>query len=593
MSGYHSLENYSPCLTLIVGILGFGGISGCGMLAWQRANLQQPWHLVVGIVTGVLGFGFGVQIVGVCEVASTAVLSSWLFVWVSAGGVYWLVQCRKMVDRSGQQSRSLLIVSVPCLILLVMAISGSTKIDELYYHMLLPARVVAEQKLTFYNYPWQSAVPQMAYQISLTPFHALGFPHAGNVVSCLIAVSFAYFAYRLVIERKQSSFRAAVVASTLLVGMYPMVWYVTSGAHALGDLALASAIIACVGNRTLRRKARPNMWNAMVSTLLVGAALTKISLLPVIAFVWGAVVLQGFRQVREVASWKTVGRSVAALTIPWLVFYVPVLGWTWFQSGSPFGPVLAGRFGESVYVAAEVRQAMASRNVGRFPGIANLFAYDYSPAFWLFLIGFFLSRIPRKVIPSCALALQVALLVTVLPVQLRYLGGTQFAAVILGAMYVPSPVANVTFRRVLVVVSFLPWIALQSYYVSPFCRFVIGITPERQHYQRYVAFYDDFRNVDELLPRDAVLLTVGVRPNSIYFPREILPQRSPIPTNRPIFAFTCNQSLEQIREKLPGAHEVANLVYENPDCLRYVSRIPGVPGQRGHLRVYQLNQIGE
>ena len=71
----------------------------------------------------------------------------------------------------------------------VVAIVPSSKIDELYYHMLLPARIVADHGLRFYRLPIESAIlPHMTYQIFAAPLHALGFPDAPNVVSWLLSL---------------------------------------------------------------------------------------------------------------------------------------------------------------------------------------------------------------------------------------------------------------------------------------------------------------------------------------------------------------------------------------------------------------------
>ena len=74
MSGYLALESYSPFLNLLVGLIGFAGIWGCGSLLLAKVQLPQPWKLVVASVGGMLIFGQGCQLIAFAGWATPNVL---------------------------------------------------------------------------------------------------------------------------------------------------------------------------------------------------------------------------------------------------------------------------------------------------------------------------------------------------------------------------------------------------------------------------------------------------------------------------------------------------------------------------------------
>ena len=380
-------------------------------------------------------------------------------------------------------------------------------------------------------------------------------------------------------------FRASLLTATLLVGMYPMVWYVTSGAHAVGDLAISSAVVAVSCRQLFPAETKSVTLTAMISFLLLAGGFTKISLLPVVLLIW---LTRAWQILKGSPNRKDCLTELLVLALPWVVFYVPVLVWTWTESGSPFGPVLAGHFGPSIYNVQEVQRTMSSRDVGRFPGWLNLFAYDHSVLFWFFLTSFFFCRRIPRTVPIAAMLFQLLLLVALLPVHLRYLGGTQLAVVILGGVFVSDSWDRGALKRFCAAALLVPWIALQAYYSWPFLNYVAGAVTAENHYRLYIAFYDDLIKLDRLLPPDATILVLGVRPNSFYFPREIYIRRSSIPTGRPAFAFVCDRSGDRLHSQLPPTHMLGNLIYRNDTAVREVSRVPGIPNRHGELQVFQL-----
>ncbi|MEQ9411651.1 MAG: hypothetical protein RIK87_28310 [Fuerstiella sp.] len=588
MSGFLALESYSPVLTLIVGLGGFFGLWGGGLLAWRSARLPTPWNHVIAAVSGILLFSLGCQLMAFASIASRRVLGVYLAAWMIVGFGYWLSQLTNLRRLWKILHPWMFLFLIPAAVLLIMAMSGSTKIDELYYHMLMPARIVEYQGLKFFGYPWQSAVPQMGYQTAFAPFHAIGFPHAGNIISSLLALTFSCFTFALVRERHSSAFGASLVAALLLVGMYPVVWYVTGGAHSFGDLSVAAAIVGNVCYPVAPAGVTPRAWRAAISTLLVAGAVSKISLLPLAALVWCWPIVQ---------AWHRNGRilyadSLAAAMAPWLLFYLPMVLWTWFRSGSPFGPILAGWFGPTVYATDEVHRAIESQSSRIFPGIGPFIGYGHCLLLWVLVATMWFVRDAPRLLPALALGLQGILIALLLPLDTRFLGGTQYAAAVLVAMHLPRRwVQWITcgfWRKAGLVICLLPWFAVQLYYAAPFAASVVGMMSRDDFHRRYIAFYDDFQQLNSLLPPDAEILTAGVRPDSIYFPRKIYVNRMDVTGGHPVYLFACRLTTDQLAQRIPEQYTLGPLIYRNPNALKSVSRVPGVASKRGLLRVFRL-----
>ena len=143
--------------------------------------------------------------------------------------------------------------SLLCLVLVVLvliSLAPSTKIDELNYHMLIGRRVLEDHGLRLYQLPYEQAiVPQMGYQIAETIFHAMNTADAGNILSLGFGIVLWLLIYGVVTEETGRAEVGLLAAVTSAVGLYPAVWYVTAGPHALGDLATFTAVAALFSRR--------------------------------------------------------------------------------------------------------------------------------------------------------------------------------------------------------------------------------------------------------------------------------------------------------------------------------------------------------
>src|SRR5262249_43909847 len=321
--------------------------------------------------------------------------------------------------RQGALPLLLLAIAGPAIAIdLIVALAPSSKIDELYYHLLLPRRIAADGALHFYREPWEAAIwPHMLYQIAAAPAHAMGYPDAANVVSWGLGATLIWFAWRVIRANGKPAAWAALWAASLGVGMYPVVWHVTGGAHAMSDLAMAAAIVASASRERLLGALAPparaalaseasgqrghfisaragdspeagsSARAALMSLLLLSASTSKLRLLPLSAVLLGLAAWPLIRSGPPAAGL----RVTLALAAPWIIFFCPAALGTGLHSGSPFGPLLAGAFGPSVSpdgLSQAIIQTGDDASRTR-PVISELWvtAVGYSPLIWLGTIG--------------------------------------------------------------------------------------------------------------------------------------------------------------------------------------------------------------
>jgi hypothetical protein len=594
------MENYAPPLVLVIGLLTFVGLWGAGtiLLICLRLRLPSPWSHVTAILLGIQSLSLAVQILGIAEIASRPVLSTiwWILMVLGAVTLAFRAHVRFAISFLREDRWALLplaIVSIAIATDLLIAIAPSTKIDELYYHMLVPSRIVVDGALRFYLEPWPGAIlPHMVFQISSAPIHAMGYPDSANVVSWAMSATLIWFSWCVIRANTKSISWTALWIGALCVGLYPAIWQVTGGAHAMGDLAIAAAVVAFCSRDSLLHEVAPPSYAGMISILSLAAASSKITLLPLSAVILCVTAWKLHQRTRQI-----IWRITLAMIAPWIIFYCPILIWTWAQSGSPFGPILAGVMGPSVYPVGWFQkefQATREMNQGQFLSLLAFNAINYSPLVWLgvvgALIGTNLSHSTRIAL-SGFFAMQCAIIIWLLANEFRYLGGLQLGLLIVFACYAkPNIPDRVAFARPIIAVStifLLPWLGLQVFYAKQF--FPVSLGGDKSvFYKRYVAFYSDYLKLDKILSKDTVVLVSDdFSPGSVYMPRSVFFNSADLPRGKPVVWFASPETIEAAGASLAG-HKIGSVIYENPRAVTETYRTPGREPTFGALRVVRL-----
>lgn len=599
MTSFLAIEYYSPVLVFLLGIITFNGLLGLGLVLLHvfRLDIPTPWRQIVGVLLGIQVLSLAVQVVAVTNLAFPPVLIGIWLTTIAVGGLgsFRLSHPLRAIPRRAAQGEAVLplIAGIVALAVnLLVAIAPSTKIDELYYHMLLPSRIVVDGGIHFYREPWEGSIlPQMIFQISTAPLHALGFPDAANVVSWALSLTLVWFAWCLINERAQTKAWTYVWVIPIVIGIYPVVNHVTGGAHAMGDLATAASVAAFSIREDLLKKMGPVPLGTVSSILVLASVSSKVSLLPLGAAI---LFLIGFFLVRNSADRQESCGTIFAIAVPWVVLSLPLMLWTFWKSGSPFGSVLSGVFGKSVYNAESIREIFkASRTVDPLNVIKST-VFGYSPMIWIGSLGFFaVKRITTitRLVMAFLLGLQLFFIYYLLPFDFRFLGGLQYGLVILFALGASRRIQNLACAKsfMIVVEGFLllPWLGMQTYYAQQFFPVSLGLRQKDEFYQKYVAYYRDYKRLDGILPHNAGLLAEG-RPSSVYSPRSIYLDPADVPRDKELFLFQAGPMAYVGSFQGAPCYDLGKLIYHNPRAVGNAYRTPGRPADIKELQVFRL-----
>ena len=237
-------------LNLLVGLVSIIAIGGLGrLLIRPMPPLPLQWYAVLSMLTGVALSSVLFQclaMVGSGRMGYRLLGGGLLIVGIAGHWIGRLRYSRLPFPKAGAiRTVALSLLCLVLAVLVLISLAPSTKIDELYYHMLTGRRVLADGGLRVYQLPFEQAIiPQMGYQIAETVFHAVNVPDAGNILSLGFGVTLLLLIYGVVTDETGSTDWGLIATGASAVGLFPAVWYVTSGAHSLGDLATFAAVAA-------------------------------------------------------------------------------------------------------------------------------------------------------------------------------------------------------------------------------------------------------------------------------------------------------------------------------------------------------------
>ena len=577
-------------INLFVGLSSLVGVSGVGRLLLRRLRpIALHWYIALAMLAGFSLSSVALQCLALAGSGPTGfrVLGLGVFVLGLAG--HWIGRRRFSSLPLIQAGRfRIFAVSLFCLalvVLLLISLAPSTKSDEMYYHMLVGRRVLEDHGLRVYQLPFEQAIiPQMGYQIAETVFHATGTPDAGNILSLGFGIALWLLMYGVVTEETGRAEWGLIASLACAAGMYPAAMYVTAGPHALGDLGTFTGVAALFLPGSLGKADGDAGLQTRCFACALGAvcaASTKISLIPVamIITIAGLVWLGGAARVR----------MTAIATGLWLLLMGPLIAWTAIHTGSPFGAAFAQFFGHTAYQPATLASmAMALDQAGWFDVLSGAAEFLNGASLLLILCGAVTCCWRWKRLAGLLLlvVLQVALIAKFLPHEFRFLGGLQYGLLAAGAVglglrwrgQVPLKWVAGAF-----VVLMGPWLAAELYYARPFAAVTLGITPREDFLERYVAFFDDYRALDKLLPRDATLYIPGPRAPAVYAPRPVIFTVADWDRRTVLYRLL---ALEFGQTPDPGLVNEDGLncgteIYRNPDAVIVAYRTPNRKPDRG------------
>ena len=581
-------------LNLFIALLSLIGISGLGRLLIRPLRpLPLHWYTALTMLAGFAVSSVSVQCLAMAGSGRTGFML--LGTGILALGIVGHFICRGRssslpLPQAGPfRIFAFGLLSLVLIVLMLISLAPSTKIDELYYHMLTGRRVLEDHGLRVYQTPIQQAIiPQMGYQIAETVFHATNTSDAGNILSLGFGMALWLLIYGVVTEETGSAELGLLATLTCATGLYPAVWYVTAGAHALGDLATFTAVAALFFAGGLARSVDNNADKTRLIICFLGAACaasTKISLVPVAVVITLTALygLQGAALRMKMSAWA------AGV---WLFVMGPLIIWTYHHTGSPFGVAFAPLFGQTAYQPA-LQQALEDARRENQTGLRNALYIMV-----LDLNGGSLALIFCGAITCCRqwkrlkgllflVVLQVALIARSLPHDFRFLGGLQYGLLVAGVLVlIPLSRARIPFKWVAGVSLVLlgPWLAAELYYARPFAAVATGATTREDFLRRYVAFTDDFRALNKILPSDATLYAPDEIMPAVYSPRRVIFTLADWDRRSPLYRLLVLPSDPSGLEPQTGL-TCDGEVYRNPDAAVFTYRTPNRQTERATVVV--------
>jgi hypothetical protein len=485
---------------------------------------------------------------------------------------------------------------------LVVALAPSSKIDEVFYHMLVPKRIAADGGMNFYRLPIEAAVvPQMQYQISLSPAYALGVPEVGNVLSFSYSVVLGLFILGFIQDITGDETLALLGGLGCVAGLYQTVWHTTEGAAAIGELALVVATCGLLWPGRLRSSIRPLKYGFLAVTAASLAASTKISLLPLCTIVSLLAAWIVYREIKG-GQWSAVQAGI--VLVPWALMHLPLMVWTYHESGSFWGPVMANVFRPSIFPAAMLKTLDQMRIINQ-PGLLPNMRYAAVELSPLLLVGIIFTvwkalrggRAARLVIAF--LLFQGALILWLLPYEFRFLGGLLYIPLMATILVLSStggdlsqlpsltPLGKrvVALRNWIAITAIVPWLLFQMYYARPFAEVAAGVTTRREFRERFVALARDYEVLNKILPVDAVLYIANGRVSLFDAPRPVVLTPLDLRQRTSIYRLTLKDLPEKETLTATSVLNCDQTVYLNDNAIVETYRIPGKVPKTGSVTV--------
>ena len=593
-------------IPLLGGVILVFAVLGIGNLAvWLLGLRTLPWHWRVAFAAVLGQASVNLLVQSLLLSGESSALRLRLLGWsaVAVGLLGYLLAFGRDVGRSrwfefrtNKFLKALLLLV--WLVNLIVVLAPSSKIDEVFYHMLVPKRIAADGGMNFYRLPIEAAiVPQVQYEISLSPAYALGAPEAGNVLSFSYSVVMGLFILGFI----QDVTLALLGGLGCVVGLYQTVWHTTEGAAAIGEMALLVAVCGLLWPATLRRFQGPVQYGFLVVTAASLAASTKISLLPLCTIVS---LLAAWKVYREIKGVLRAALLAGIVLLPWALMHFPLMVWTYHESGSFWGPVMANRFGPSVFPAAMLQALDQMRKVNQ-PGLLPNMRYAAVELSPLVLVGIIFT-VWTAVRGSCTAGLAITLLLFqgvpilwLLPYEFRFLGGLLYIPLIATVVLFSSSDGDssqpttltpfgkrvVALRNWIAITAAVPWLLVQMYYARPFAEVVAGVTTRREFRERFIALTRDYEILNKVLPADAVLYIANGRVSLFDAPRPVVLTPLDLRQRTSIYRLT----LKDLPEKeVLTENSILNCdqtIYLNDNAIVETYRIPGKVSKTGSVTV--------
>ena len=594
MNGFYYIRDWNADFivigNLLIGVVSFFSLIGIGryMMSLLKLQLSKPWDKVFQLISGTFIYSL------LNQIGAFLSINNYLFYGVSliallGFGFKELIRKRSFKNKLSRASiipTTLLIALF--LIRIGLSVIPTTKIDELNYHMLLPLRIIEDQGLLFYKIPEEGAIlPHMHYQMIGSPFFSIGVPESLNVLSILIFCLFIYSIIKIISQETKIIELGLWCAVLITTGLHSTVDMTTNSSTSLLLLSSSlSLLILCNPQKFLPTK-EIRSFSLLYGMLLLGVISSKVSMIPVALLQ----VIFFFKVINDYWGYKKFKKAGIFLLIPFLIFYLPLLIYTWIISGSPFGSLFSSFFGEQDKLFDPLVKSIEGTLgwKGNFKEVFLLMFTKWSPIIWfswiilLTQINFKNLRITTT--PIIFFIVQFSLIWTILPDKPRNFYGILYCAIIICFIKL-GPIIYRNFNKfvkLFFIIFSLPWLFLDVYYSFPLLS--KAFLNNEKFKTDYVPFYNDFKKIDSLIDKNSQIIAVGSRVNAYHFPRKVYLEISDIRDyNRSTYLFLVNDQTQLLNSSI----KIGKLIYENNSANIYCYRKPGKECIKENLKIYRI-----
>ena len=593
MLGFEYIKNWEsifhPILTSLFGAISYLSILAIGRIEikFLKLRISKIWDLSARIILGIFTLSLVNQVLGYFKINNS---QSYIFLIVILSILSFWEYLNIDLTKIKLPKKDILPLSFLSIIFSIrftLSIIPSSKIDELTYHMFTPLRIVSDQALIYYQFPWPASIwPHMHYQILGAPFYSIGYPDSLNLLSLSIFSAFIYTIYLLIKKNTNNSNLGLWACVLVATGLHSTVDITTNSSNALLIVGSALSLIILSDSAKYMPTEDLRSFSIYFGLLFLATIGSKVSMVP-ISFL---MIFIFIKVICDFWSSKELFRAFSYFIIPVLIFYLPLLIYTWLESGSPFGAFLNSFFTgqEPIYDPyIEYRDGNIGYR-GDFKEILFFLITKWSPLVWIAWIFIPLKRInlKSKIILSSIFIVQFFVIWAFLPNRPRHFGGFQYVALILIFIeIIPNIYSKFkNFFISLFLLSSLPWLFLDIYYALPLVS--KAITSPEKFKNDYIPFFNDFKEIDLLIEENAQLIVIGTRLNHFHSPRKVYNNKVDIKErNLPTYLFLVGEkNLKSLKD-----FNIENKIYENTYAKKLCYRTPGIKCDKDKLSVYKIN----
>lgn len=591
MIGFEYIKNWNFGIgiffTTFLSFLSFISFLGLGrkLMNLFKLSIDGNWNFCFRLLLGIFSISFIVQILSISKIVDQKVYEIFIML-LSLFGIYELrfLKIKKIkLDRSN---------SIPILILIIIfseryifALLPTTKMDEIAYHMLLPARVLIDNGLEYYSLPWEASILQhMQYQFISIPYYSIGFPEVPNLISLFLFISLIFVILNLIKSNNKDKNIILWSAIFLSCGLGSLVEFTTNASNSLlyFSTTLGVVFLVSVSNEYIKN----NLISTTIffSLLINGMIISKVIMFP-IATLFIFIYLTKVFLINK-TNFKN---SLLPLIIPIFLLSSPIIIFTLINSGSPLGALLSSFFNKDILGNDPLEGAFKGSlgYKGNFKEIIFFMFTKWHPLIWIswFLIPFTRLKKEEKAILLSILIFQLLFIWYFFPDRPRHLAGIQYSAIIFLLLKSPPDLWSKYQKKLkpFLITLVLPWLILDFYFSYPLISKSI-INPVLFK-NDYIPFYQDFLKIDKLIEDDSQILIMGKRMNAYHSPRKTFMNIDDIKDKKkPTYLFVHGDNQQNINYKF----NVEKLVYKNDLSKQYCYRSPNRKCTINILKVYKI-----